>query len=175
MSVVFTKYSDFLCCSRTDCPFINGKNLDWNIKHCYSIPLLIFQTVLVIPQSDDFNFFLLYIYSGLSLHPVHNVMECEKIMAKGWTNRATGATLMNADSSRSHSIFSISLEMSKPDEEGEDHIRAGKLNLVDLAGSERQSKTGEIEYLCLNRKVRDVCCPKSQRRVLPDKSETCVV
>jgi kinesin family protein 3/17 len=26
--------------------------------------------------------------------------------------------------------------------DGEEHIRAGKLNLVDLAGSERQAKTG---------------------------------
>jgi kinesin family protein 3/17 len=26
--------------------------------------------------------------------------------------------------------------------DGENHIRAGKLNLVDLAGSERQAKTG---------------------------------
>lgn len=28
------------------------------------------------------------------------------------------------------------------DDEGENHIRVGRLNLVDLAGSERQSKTG---------------------------------
>lgn len=28
------------------------------------------------------------------------------------------------------------------DEQGQDHLRAAKLNLVDLAGSERQSKTG---------------------------------
>ena len=28
------------------------------------------------------------------------------------------------------------------DDQGEEHIRAAKLNLVDLAGSERQSKTG---------------------------------
>ena len=76
------------------------------------------------------------------MHAVHNVQECERIMAQGWKNRATGATLMNADSSRSHSIFTISLEMATTDEEGEDHIRAGKLNLVDLAGSERQAKTG---------------------------------
>ncbi|XP_055901173.1 osmotic avoidance abnormal protein 3-like [Biomphalaria glabrata] len=80
--------------------------------------------------------------NGLSMHPVHNVSECENIMNKGWMNRSTGATLMNADSSRSHSIFSISLEMVTQDENGEDHIRAGKLNLVDLAGSERQGKTG---------------------------------
>ncbi|XP_041367083.1 kinesin-like protein KIF17 [Gigantopelta aegis] len=80
--------------------------------------------------------------NDLSMHAVHNVQECERIMAQGWKNRATGATLMNADSSRSHSIFTISLEMATTDEEGEDHIRAGKLNLVDLAGSERQAKTG---------------------------------
>ena len=36
--------------------------------------------------------------------------ECERIMATGWNNRAVGATLMNADSSRSHSIFTIYLE-----------------------------------------------------------------
>ena len=64
-------------------------------------------------------------------------------MQKGWKNRATGATLMNADSSRSHSIFTINLEMMSADDEGEEHIRAGKLNLVDLAGSERQAKTGK--------------------------------
>lgn len=49
---------------------------------------------------------------------------------------------MNADSSRSHSIFTIQLEMATIDESGEEHIKAGKLNLVDLAGSERQAKTG---------------------------------
>ncbi|PIK44994.1 putative kinesin-like protein KIF17-like [Apostichopus japonicus] len=63
-------------------------------------------------------------------------------MELGWKNRSTGATLMNADSSRSHSIFTIHIEMCDLDENGEDHIRAGKLNLVDLAGSERQTKTG---------------------------------
>ena len=49
---------------------------------------------------------------------------------------------MNAESSRSHSIFTIHLERSSKDESGEDRIRAAKLNLVDLAGSERQAKTG---------------------------------
>merc|ERR1711931_185319 len=34
------------------------------------------------------------------------------------------------------------MEMVTTDDQGEDHIRAGKLNLVDLAGSERQAKTG---------------------------------
>ncbi|CAL8133721.1 unnamed protein product [Orchesella dallaii] len=76
--------------------------------------------------------------ADLSQHPVHNVEECEALMEKGWRNRSVGATLMNADSSRSHSIFTINIEMMAADQ----HIRKGKLNLVDLAGSERQAKTG---------------------------------
>ncbi|XP_058486531.1 kinesin-like protein KIF17 isoform X2 [Solea solea] len=78
----------------------------------------------------------------LSMHTVHNVGECERIIEQGWRNRAVGYTLMNKDSSRSHSIFTIHLEICNIDAAGHDHLRAGKLNLVDLAGSERQSKTG---------------------------------
>ncbi|XP_024860080.1 kinesin-like protein KIF17 isoform X2 [Kryptolebias marmoratus] len=78
----------------------------------------------------------------LSMHSVHSVGECERIMEQGWKNRAVGYTLMNKDSSRSHSIFTIHLEICNTDPAGQDHLRAGKLNLVDLAGSERQSKTG---------------------------------
>ncbi|KAM4703214.1 kinesin-like protein KIF17 [Rhinophrynus dorsalis] len=79
---------------------------------------------------------------ALSQHTVHSVRECENIMETGWRNRSVGYTLMNKDSSRSHSIFTINIEICSTDEKGEDHLRAGKLNLVDLAGSERQSKTG---------------------------------
>ncbi|XP_050978130.1 kinesin-like protein KIF17 isoform X1 [Labeo rohita] len=78
----------------------------------------------------------------LSMHTVHSVGECERIMDQGWKNRSVGYTLMNKDSSRSHSIFTIHLEICNTDAAGEEHLRAGKLNLVDLAGSERQSKTG---------------------------------
>ncbi|KAM5270061.1 kinesin-like protein KIF17 isoform 10-T10 [Hipposideros larvatus] len=79
---------------------------------------------------------------GLSMHTVHSVAQCEHIMQMGWKNRSVGYTLMNKDSSRSHSIFTVSIEIYAVDERGKDHLRAGKLNLVDLAGSERQSKTG---------------------------------
>ncbi|XP_074074331.1 kinesin-like protein KIF17 isoform X2 [Macrotis lagotis] len=79
---------------------------------------------------------------GLSMHTVHSVAQCERIMEMGCKNRSVGYTLMNKDSSRSHSIFTIKIEIYAVDERGKDHLRAGKLNLVDLAGSERQSKTG---------------------------------
>ena len=81
-----------------------------------------------------------YFVPDLSLHPVHNTSECEELMDFGWNNRSTGSTKMNAESSRSHAIFTINIEMM--DTSGSaDHIRKGKLNLVDLAGSERQTKT----------------------------------
>merc|ERR1712223_556169 len=66
----------------------------------------------------------------------------DKLMNKGNKNRSIGATQMNAHSSRSHSVFTITVESSEMDEQGETHIKVGKLHLVDLAGSERQSKTG---------------------------------
>lgn len=45
------------------------------------------------------------------MHTVHNVAQCEHIMETGWKNRSVGYTLMNKDSSRSHSIFTISIEI----------------------------------------------------------------
>lgn len=78
---------------------------------------------------------------GLSKYPVKNVEETLKILRKGQNSRSVGATAMNPGSSRSHSIFTITIETCETDENGEKHYRAGKLNLVDLAGSERQKKT----------------------------------
>ena len=78
----------------------------------------------------------------LTSYVVKGVSEMENVLLAGKKNRSVGATLMNQDSSRSHSIFTIIIESSNDHEDGSKHIRAGKLNLVDLAGSERQSKTG---------------------------------
>ena len=65
-----------------------------------------------------------------------SIADLNKYMQIGTRNRSTGETLMNKDSSRSHSMFTIYLESSY-----HDHITIGKLNLVDLAGSERLTKT----------------------------------
>ncbi|KAG8155926.1 hypothetical protein JTE90_002834 [Oedothorax gibbosus] len=73
---------------------------------------------------------------------VKNADDLDRIMTLGSKNRVVGATHMNLHSSRSHAIFSITVESCEEDFEGKEHIRAGKLHLVDLAGSERQSKTG---------------------------------
>lgn len=74
----------------------------------------------------------------LTMQVVKTVAEMEKWMNIGTENRSVGATAMNKDSSRSHSIFTLYIECSfKVEGDAEDHITAGKLNLVDLAGSER--------------------------------------
>ncbi|PSN50934.1 Kinesin-like protein KIF3B [Blattella germanica] len=76
----------------------------------------------------------------LSSFVCKNVKEIEHVMQIGNQNRKIGATNMNEHSSRSHTIFLITIEMSGVG--GVKVIRVGKLNLVDLAGSERQCKTG---------------------------------
>jgi len=46
-----------------------------------------------------------------------------------------GATNMNAHSSRSHAIFTVTVECSDKGPDGKQRVRAGKLHLVDLAVS----------------------------------------
>ena len=74
---------------------------------------------------------------------VNSTPQILSLIDTGLSRRKVGETAMNKDSSRSHSIFTIYIEMSDEVEgaEGETCFKAGKLNLVDLAGSERQSKT----------------------------------
>ena len=76
----------------------------------------------------------------LTAFMVHDMNDLLVKLQVGRENRVTGETKMNRDSSRSHSLFTVTVEMSEV-QEGQNKIRVGKLNLVDLAGSERQSKT----------------------------------
>ena len=49
---------------------------------------------------------------------------------------------MNSQSSRSHSIFTITVFIKEKTIDGEETIKVGKLNLVDLAGSENIERSG---------------------------------
>ena len=62
--------------------------------------------------------------------------DIQRCLDRGNKNRHVGQTSMNDQSSRSHSLFTVYLEI-----EENNKIRCGKLNLVDLAGSERVGKT----------------------------------
>ena len=82
-----------------------------------------------------------FVVVGAAKHVVKSSADCLKYLAMSKAHRAVGATKMNPGSSRSHCIFTLTVETSMVREDGEAHIRLGKLNLVDLAGSERQAKT----------------------------------
>ncbi|KAJ8668704.1 hypothetical protein QAD02_010367 [Eretmocerus hayati] len=77
----------------------------------------------------------------LSGYVVNNADDLDRIMSIGNKNRAVGSTAMNECSSRSHAIFTVTVESSRMGEDGQQHVKMGKLHLVDLAGSERQSKS----------------------------------
>jgi kinesin family protein 5 len=70
---------------------------------------------------------------------VSSVQEVYEVMRRGGTSRAVASTNMNQESSRSHSIFVITITQ-KNVETGS--AKSGQLFLVDLAGSEKVGKTG---------------------------------
>ncbi|OIW09457.1 hypothetical protein TanjilG_22731 [Lupinus angustifolius] len=78
---------------------------------------------------------------------VATLKEMAACLEQGSLSRATGSTNMNNQSSRSHAIFTITLEQMRKlsseigDSMNEDYLCA-KLHLVDLAGSERAKRTG---------------------------------
>ena len=72
---------------------------------------------------------------------IKNPNDIDKALDKGNKNRHVGQTSMNDQSSRSHSLFTVYLEIEEKGENGQSRIKSGKLNLVDLAGSERVGKT----------------------------------
>ncbi|XP_034935444.1 kinesin-like protein KIF3A [Chelonus insularis] len=94
-------------------------------------------TRLEVKERPDIGVFV----KDLSGYVVNNADDLDRIMTLGNKNRVVGATAMNVSSSRSHAIFTITVESSQLGEDGEQHVKMGKLHLVDLAGSERQSKT----------------------------------
>ncbi|XP_037096536.1 kinesin-like protein KIF15-A [Syngnathus acus] len=71
---------------------------------------------------------------------VSSAAEAYQVLSRGWRNRRVASTSMNRESSRSHAVFTMTLE-SKESINEVVNIRMSQLNLVDLAGSERQRDT----------------------------------
>uniref|UniRef100_A0ACB8F9B3 Uncharacterized protein n=2 Tax=Sphaerodactylus townsendi TaxID=933632 RepID=A0ACB8F9B3_9SAUR len=85
------------------------------------------------------------IIKGLEEITVHNKDEVYQILERGAAKRTTAATNMNQYSSRSHSVFSVTLHMKETTIDGEELVKIGKLNLVDLAGSENIGRSGAVD------------------------------
>ncbi|KAL0325531.1 UNVERIFIED_CONTAM: Kinesin-like protein KIN-4A [Sesamum radiatum] len=91
--------------------------------------------------------------AGSTERSVKTLKEMADCLEQGSLSRATGSTNMNSQSSRSHAIFTITMEQMRRLHPGtssdgnlndcmtEEYLCA-KLHLVDLAGSERAKRTG---------------------------------
>jgi kinesin family protein 22 len=74
---------------------------------------------------------------GLAQRPVRSPAEFEAEYERGCSNRRSAPTALNANSSRSHAVLSITVRCR-----GEHTATTGKLHLCDLAGSEDNRHTG---------------------------------
>ncbi|ORZ35876.1 P-loop containing nucleoside triphosphate hydrolase protein [Catenaria anguillulae PL171] len=80
---------------------------------------------------------------------IKNLEEClvdsapaaMRLVMEAGTKRKKSGTALNAFSSRSHCIFTITVFMRETTLAGEELVKTGKLNLVDLAGSENISRS----------------------------------
>ena len=85
--------------------------------------------------------------------------DVARLLARGQAARRVGETNMNRESSRSHSVFTCTLESRTTDESGITNILRSRLNLVDLAGAmlldasfsvlsaDHTNKTASTQYL----------------------------
>ena len=81
------------------------------------------------------------VVKGLSKHVVNSEEEAFNLLFEGESNRTISEHQLNKESTRSHCIFTVNLEM-KSKVESSEKVMISKLNFVDLAGSERVKKTG---------------------------------
>ena len=93
--------------------------------------------------------------AGLIEIEVRGEEQVTELMVRGQSNRAVGAHDMNEQSSRSHSIITLTVRGKNSLDNTSTLV---KLHLIDLAGSERISKTdatGGKEILSL---IALICC-----------------
>ncbi|XP_037945299.1 kinesin-like protein KIF13B isoform X2 [Teleopsis dalmanni] len=82
---------------------------------------------------------------GLSQLAVTSYKDIDNLMTEGNKSRTVAATNMNAESSRSHAVFSVVLTQILTDQAaGVSGEKVSRMSLVDLAGSERAVKTGAV-------------------------------
>lgn len=79
---------------------------------------------------------------GMEERHIINATDGLKWLQEGSVKRQVAATKCNDLSSRSHSVFTITVHAKRKTEDGEDYLVTGKLNLVDLAGSENIQRSG---------------------------------
>lgn len=79
---------------------------------------------------------------GMEESHIKSASKGIQLLREGSHKRQVAATKCNDLSSRSHTVFTVTVYMKRTTETGEDYVSAGKLNLVDLAGSENIQRSG---------------------------------
>eukprot|EP00954_Amorphochlora_amoebiformis_P003141 245604-Amorphochlora_amoeboformis.AAC.2 len=97
---------------------------------------------------------------GATEYTVESSDDCHRLLEQGITNRRVGETEMNRQSSRSHSVYKITIQSTHTGGDGASsntsivsrtkhplnfqvtRNRFSQFNMIDLAGSERQKLTG---------------------------------
>ena len=79
------------------------------------------------------------VLQNLGAHEVHSEEDALALLFSGSAARMTAATAANAKSSRSHAIFTVSVEITSAGVS-----RRAKVNMVDLAGSERVHRSTRV-------------------------------
>uniref|UniRef100_F1L594 Kinesin-like protein n=1 Tax=Ascaris suum TaxID=6253 RepID=F1L594_ASCSU len=85
------------------------------------------------------------VITGLEEIAVRERDEVYDLLRRGADKRKTAATFLNSTSSRSHSVFTVTVVIRENSIGGEELMKQGKLHLVDLAGSENIGRSGAIE------------------------------
>jgi len=86
---------------------------------------------------------LLGIYiDGVMKRPVANYPHIEATIEEAVNHRTVGSTLMNATSSRAHTVQIIEFKQVIKASGQKDQVKISMINLVDLAGSEKAGQTG---------------------------------
>nr|POF15446.1 kinesin-like protein bimc [Quercus suber] len=79
---------------------------------------------------------------GMEESHIKSASKGIQLLREGSHKRQVAATKCNDLSSRSHTVFTVTVYTKRTSETGEDFLSAGKLNLVDLAGSENIQRSG---------------------------------
>nr|CAH7750293.1 unnamed protein product [Callosobruchus chinensis] len=79
--------------------------------------------------------------AGIKVHKIGSAEELFSLLEKGNKNRTQHPTDANAESSRSHAVFQVYIQMKMKTSQ---EIRTAKLSMIDLAGSERGSATNYV-------------------------------
>nr|CEL67613.1 TPA: kinesin heavy chain, putative [Neospora caninum Liverpool] len=84
-----------------------------------------------------------FVVVGLHEETVATMEEAMSLIAKAEQRRHFARTNFNETSSRSHVVFSITLESTRTFEDGSNVSRRGELKIVDLAGNEKAGRASE--------------------------------